>query len=152
MIKKLRSFLRTRLDENGHERLSPIPKEPIIEDFQRPPTLEERISRLMRYEREKMQRYQDMSGFETPEEADDFDIEDDPIDMSSPYEEHFMPQVLPEQALTEDASLTSPVSNNETGEASTPQNEGATAPAPDYATLQKQIADLQAQLPSTITT
>lgn len=144
MLSKFRKFLRLRLDENGHEKLSPVPKEPIIDDFNRPPTLEERISRLMRYEREKMERYKDMSGYETPEEADDFDIEDDPVDPTTPYEDYFFPVNAPEQALTEDVNLTSPVSQDETGEASSPQ--GATVNNPDYASLQAQIDLLQSQL------
>ena len=121
MLKYLRSFLRNRLTPDGKEKLSPVPKEPIIEDFSRPPTLEERISRLMHYERQKMARMQDMSGYETPEEADDFDIEDDPIDLSSPYEDYFMPQDVPLQPLTEDKNLTLPETQSVDGEAPNPQ-------------------------------
>jgi len=33
----------------------------------------------------------DAEGFDSPEEADDFDLEDDPLDPLTPYEEHFMP-------------------------------------------------------------
>lgn len=50
--------------------------------FNRPPTLHETIQRILRTERFR----QSLNGEETFEEADDFDIPDDPIDPSTPWE------------------------------------------------------------------
>lgn len=57
--------------------------------FKRPETLEERIRRLVRSERFAAE--MEAAGFETFDEADDFDVEDDRPDPATPYELHFDP-------------------------------------------------------------
>ena len=73
--------------------------------FDRPLTMEQQVARLMRAQYEMQAKFRDMTGVETPEEADDFDIEDDPVDMTTPYEEHFLPNVSPEQQITDDPNF-----------------------------------------------
>lgn len=55
--------------------------------FQRPPTLAEQVARLV-VSRE-MSNAAAQRGLESFEEADDFDIPDDPIDPTTPYEASF---------------------------------------------------------------
>lgn len=55
--------------------------------FHRPPTLAEQVARLVRSH--EMDRFAESQGMETFEEADDFEIDDDPFDPSSPYEKDF---------------------------------------------------------------
>lgn len=57
--------------------------------FKRPETLAEQVRRLVRSERFAQQVHDD--GFETFEEADDFDVDDDPPDPSTPFEPVFDP-------------------------------------------------------------
>lgn len=98
-----------KLDEYGREVLDPTPLDIPI-GFERPLTLEQQIQRLMRIEYQKVAQLRDMEGYETPEEADDFDVDDD-FDISTPYENEFMPDEAPTQLLTDDKSLTpAPVS------------------------------------------
>lgn len=97
----IRSWLRAKLNDRGEEKLDPTPMA-IPVGFERPLTMEQQVARLMRSQYEMQAKIRDMTGVETPEEADDFDIEDDPIDMTTPYEEHFMPDVSPEQQITDD--------------------------------------------------
>lgn len=52
------------------------------------PDLMELMRRMIRTE---MSQAIDQAEFETFDEADDFDIDDDPVDYSSPYEEYFDP-------------------------------------------------------------
>lgn len=71
-----------RLDERGHEKLDNTPIEIPLE-FRETETLEERIKRLLRSE--QFAREMDRQGYETYEEADDFDVGDD-YDPKSPWE------------------------------------------------------------------
>ena len=75
-FKGVRDWIRSKLDDDGHEKLSDVPKE-IPLGFQRPETMEDIVKRLMRADYARMQYQKDMSGYETPEEADDFDVDDD---------------------------------------------------------------------------
>lgn len=100
----IRSWLRAKLTDKGEEKLDPTPMA-IPVGFERPLTMEQQVARLMRAQYEMQSKIRDMTGVETPEEADDFDIEDDPIDMTTPYEEHFMPDVSPEQQITDDPNF-----------------------------------------------
>lgn len=50
--------------------------------FNRPPTLHETIKRILR----SQQFQSSLEGHETWEEADDFDVPDDPIDPTTPWE------------------------------------------------------------------
>lgn len=74
-----------KLNENGHEILDPTPMAIPI-GFKRPETLAEQIKRMVRSER--LAQEAEAQGYETWEEADDFDVDDD-FDPSSPYEQHF---------------------------------------------------------------
>lgn len=56
----------------------------------RPPTLNERIKRMMQLE---LSEYARQQGKESFEDADDFDIPDDEVQINSPYEEDFDPEV-----------------------------------------------------------
>lgn len=55
--------------------------------FERPLTLQEQVQRLVR---SSLSRYAEMQGFESFDEADDFDIEDE-IEPHTPYEVFFDP-------------------------------------------------------------
>lgn len=73
------------LNEKGQEVLDPTPMA-IPFGYQRPPTLQEQIRRLMRYEYDLMKQATG-EDVETPEEADDFDVGDDfDIDPVSGHE------------------------------------------------------------------
>lgn len=76
-----------RLDEKGREIPDPTPVT-IPAGFKRPETLAEQVQRLVRthISREAAER-----GFETFDEANDFDVDDDPVDPSTPYETFFDP-------------------------------------------------------------
>lgn len=63
-----------QLDQNGHEVLDPAPMYPTV-GFQDPPTLEQQIKMLLQQER--VREALEAEGFETPEEADDFEVGDD---------------------------------------------------------------------------
>jgi hypothetical protein len=69
------------LDERGHENLSDTPVALPLR-FQRPQNILDRVRALVAHE---MSRLAEAQGFETFEEADDFDVDDDP-DLKSPYE------------------------------------------------------------------
>lgn len=66
--------------------------------FRHPPTLEDRMRALIRSE--ALQREAEQAGYETFEEADDFEIGDD-FDPSSPYELGFDPELEPPLPLEE---------------------------------------------------
>lgn len=83
---------RAYLDEFGHEKLDATPMAPPV-GYVKAPSLVERIREMIRSERLAMEAAQ--QGFETFEEADDFDVGDD-FDPRSPYEEYFDPTPLPE--------------------------------------------------------
>lgn len=71
----------------GAEQTDPTPLQ-IPVGFRRPETLAEQVQRLVRgsLSHEAHER-----GFETFEEANDFDIPDDPVEPDTPYEEEFDP-------------------------------------------------------------
>lgn len=52
-------------------------------------TLADMIRRMIHHQ--KLAEAAAAEGFDTPEEADDFDVEDDVPDPETPYERHFMP-------------------------------------------------------------
>lgn len=56
--------------------------------FRVPETMEQRVQRLVRG---ALSRRAEEVGFESFEEANDFDIPDDPVDPSTPFEEFFDP-------------------------------------------------------------
>lgn len=83
------------LDKNGfYELLDPTPMA-IPVGYKQPETLADQIRRMVRSER--LAQEVEAAGFETWEEADDFDVDDD-FDPTSPYEQNFdqdipLPQV-----------------------------------------------------------
>lgn len=74
------------LNESGQEVLDPTPIS-IPVPFTRPEPLHQRIRRMI-----LLAQREAGEGYETEEEANDFDVPDDPNpDPTSPWEEHFMP-------------------------------------------------------------
>lgn len=71
-----------KFNERGHEILDPTPVEMPMQ-WKRPPTLQEQIKAFVRRE---LSEQAAAAGAETFEEADDFDIEDDPLDPLSEWE------------------------------------------------------------------
>lgn len=80
------------LDAMGRETPDPFPMEVPLH-LQAGPSLSDTVRRLIQGELSKIA---DDSGYETFEEADDFDIEDDPADPHTPYEAVFDPP-LPQE-------------------------------------------------------
>lgn len=77
-----------KLDENGHEIVSNVPMEPPL-GYKKQPSMVEHIRNMVKSE--MLRREVQEAGAETFEEADDFDIADDPVDPSTPFEEVFEP-------------------------------------------------------------
>lgn len=75
-----------RLDSAGHEVLDDKPPH-IPAGFRRPETLQEQVARLVRTH---VSREAEEAGYETFEEAEDFEVDDD-FDPSSPFETIFDP-------------------------------------------------------------
>lgn len=78
---------RPRLDSHGHEVPDPTPVA-VPSGFRRPETLAETVARLVRRE---VSDAAEAQGFESFEEADDFEVDDDPQDPGTPYETFFDP-------------------------------------------------------------
>lgn len=74
------------LDPYGHELPDPTPLR-LPSGFRRPETLQEQVARLVRTQ---ISREAEEAGYETFEEAEDFDVDDD-FDPSSPFETIFDP-------------------------------------------------------------
>lgn len=74
-----------KFNERGHEILDPTPVEMPMQ-WKRPPTLQEQIKAFVRRE---LSEQAAAAGAETFEEADDFDIEDDPLDPQSEWEMNY---------------------------------------------------------------
>lgn len=73
--------------EKAGPKMDPTPMA-IPAGFKRPPTLAEQVQRLVRG---ALSQAAAEKGLETFEEANDFDIPDDPVDPSTPFEEFFDP-------------------------------------------------------------
>ncbi|MEM2002569.1 MAG: hypothetical protein QXT77_08000 [Candidatus Methanomethylicaceae archaeon] len=84
----------TKLDERGREVVSSVPVAPPV-GYQRQPSMVEIIRAQIRSERLAMEAA--AAGYETFEEADDFEIEGefDPMDETTPYEAVFEPPAAP---------------------------------------------------------
>lgn len=92
----------TKNPERHYETPDPNPVR-IPAGFKRPETLEEQIRRLVRSERFAVLAQEE--GFETFDEADDFDVDDDLPDPGTPYETFFDPalgrEVTPADVIDE---------------------------------------------------
>ncbi|AXH73385.1 MAG: hypothetical protein [Microviridae sp.] len=106
----------TRHDAKGHEVLDKTPVAVPV-GWSPPPSLQETIKRLIRHE---LSAKADSIGYETYDEADDFDVDDDP-ELKSPYE------------LTADQELAQrlpPVKAETTGVQPVPTKEAPAKPSP----------------------
>jgi len=90
----------SKLDEKGNEIPDPTPVS-IPVQLRRQESMDERIRRIIQH---SASMHAQSLGLESFEEADDFDIEDDPIDPSTPWEKHFDQAIV--QAV--DAGLVKP--------------------------------------------
>ena len=79
--------LRGRLDEKGREIPDPTPVSLPV-GFQTPEPLDVRIQRLVRTQ---LSNLADEQGYETFEEAEDFEVPDDDMDPATPFEMEFDP-------------------------------------------------------------
>lgn len=79
--------VRAVLDDRGREVGDPVPVAPPI-GMSRSPTMIENIRTMVRRE---MSEAAQLNQMETFDEADDFDVVDDPLDPSTPYEVEFDP-------------------------------------------------------------
>ena len=81
--------MNTRLNASGYETLDPNPVE-VPAGFRKPESLAETIQRLIRTD---VSQIADKEGFDTFDEADDFEIEDgeEGLDPHTPYETIFDP-------------------------------------------------------------
>lgn len=102
-----------RLTPDGREIVSSIPIEPPL-GYIKQPSLADQMRVMLR--QELLARELAAQGFDTMEEADDFDVDDD-FDPTSPWEERFDPQLDLEQHRAEQAE-TAPI------EASDPPADG----------------------------
>ena len=113
----VRHRIRTaRIDGKGREILDPNPMAPPI-GYIKQESLHEQIARMVRSER--LRQEADAAGFETFDEADDFDIGDD-YDPSSSFEEQFYGQFT----MPPEASAKAPTSP-EKGQGAPPAEGGA---------------------------
>lgn len=109
-------------DEYGREIPDPTPMEIPVEFLSRSKSTAEIFREMIRNERLQAELMQ--AGYETFEEADDFDIPDDPVDPSSPWENEFDPPIaevteagrkyLEEQAKKNDGNPTAVKTPEET--------------------------------------
>lgn len=90
MVKVERNERGKRLNALGQEIIDPTPMAPPI-GWKPQPSMIENIRNMVRSE--LLARAAEADGKETFEEADDFDIEDDPADPNSPWENEFDPPV-----------------------------------------------------------
>lgn len=91
------------LTESGAEVPDPVPMAPPI-GYKKQPTMVDHIRAMVRSE--NLRREVEAAGYETMDEADDFDVDDD-FDPTSPYEHNFDP-VAPVQAAPTGANPSPP--------------------------------------------
>lgn len=92
-MEELTALTEALLDDDGKEILNPMPLE-VKEDLGRPPTLKEQICRILKGER--MKALLEQQGYESFEEADDFDVPDEPEEPISGYE---VKDMIPERPV-----------------------------------------------------
>lgn len=88
-----------KYDDQGRELPDQTPVARPV-NFRPPPSMQELIRQYVRTE---LSRQADLAGDETFEEADDFDIPDDPPDPSSPWELNFDQVAAPFDASLDEA-------------------------------------------------
>ncbi|UDN67853.1 hypothetical protein [robinz microvirus RP_147] len=115
------------IGSDGKEYPDPIPMAPPV-GYSAPPTIMEMIKSMIHSERLLAQA--DSEGFDTYDEAEDFDIPDDPMDPHTDYEAVFDPPPKP---------LPDPVPTSTVNPAGTPAAGGSpnSPPAPASAQTQK---------------
>lgn len=74
------------IGSDGKEYPDPVPMEPPV-GYNAPPDIMTLIRSMVRSQ--EVMRLQDLAGIDTEEEANDFDLEDDPLDPLTPYEKVF---------------------------------------------------------------
>lgn len=79
-----------KLNADGHELVDSTPMAPPL-GYKKQPTMVDHIRNMVKSE--MLRREVEKAGAETFEEADDFDIPDDPVDPTTPFEEIFDPPV-----------------------------------------------------------
>lgn len=119
------------IGEDGKEYGDPVPMAPPI-GYKEPPDLMSMIRSMV--QSEQLQRAADEQGFDTFEEAGDFDIEDDPVDPKTPHEALFDPPPAPPPAAPGEGAPPSPppapVAVEGGGGGATPQPPPPVPPAP----------------------
>lgn len=94
------------LDKHGHEVPDQTPMA-IPAGFKKPETLAEQVQRLVRSA--QLRELAESKGFETFDEANDFDVPDDPPDPSTPFEPFFDPvlghEITAHDVLTADKAI-----------------------------------------------
>lgn len=119
------------MDEEGREIPDPTPIAPPL-GYRKQPTLAEQIRQMIRSER--MAQEAAAAGYETFEEADDFEVGDD-FDPSSPYEHDFDPTPVPELRRRRAAAESRPASEDgsppQGGGSSSEGTPPAAPPSPD---------------------
>lgn len=80
-----------KFDESGREMMDPLPIAPPI-GYKKAPSIAEQIRNMIKSE--KLRQEAEAQGYESFEEADDFDVDD--FDPKSPYEEVFEPLPQPD--------------------------------------------------------
>ena len=81
------------VDEHGREILDSRPMSPPV-GYKKQPSLIDHVIETRRQIREELSRAAEEAGFESMADADDFYIDDDPVDPFSPWEQNFEPPVV----------------------------------------------------------
>lgn len=109
MVKRqldLEEIIQARLNDDGHEVVSSIPMAPPL-GYVKQPSMVDHVRKMVRSE--MLRREVEAAGVETFEDADDFDIADDPLDPATMYEEVFEPVVEDVVPVPAAPSSTAPV-------------------------------------------
>lgn len=114
-------------DSHGREIPDPMPLAPPI-GYKRQPTLAEQIKSMVRSE--QLAREAASQGYETFDEADDFDVEDG-FDPQSPYEENFDPPPQWHDPADHLAKRFEAALEKHLGPSAGPSREGEAPPSPE---------------------
>lgn len=111
------------LDKHGGEILDSTPMQPPI-GYNPQPSMFDVMRGMIDRHAEDLRR----ADFETPEEADDFDVDDD-FDPTSPYEHSFDPPATPEVQAMAAGNAVQPPADGQATPPATPAPAGSPAPA-----------------------